>query len=29
MFSFGEDEKGEIYLLTSTLDGKGIYWFVK
>ena len=29
MFSFGEDEKGEIYLLTSALDGKGIYWFVK
>ena len=29
MFSFGEDEKGEVYLLTSTLDGKGVYWFVK
>lgn len=29
MFSFGEDEKGEVYLLTSALDGKGIYWFVK
>ncbi len=29
MFSFGEDEKGEIYLLTSTLDGKGIYGFFK
>ena len=23
MFSFGEDEKGEVYLLTSALDGKG------
>jgi glucose/arabinose dehydrogenase len=29
IFSFGEDEKGEIYLLTSAADGKGIYWFVK
>ena len=29
MFSFGEDEKGEVYLLTGTPDGKGIYWFVK
>ena len=29
MFSFGEDEKGEVYLLTGALDGKGIYWFVK
>ena len=29
MFSFGEDEKGEIYLLTAALDGKGIYGFVK
>jgi glucose/arabinose dehydrogenase len=29
IFSFGEDEKGEIYLLTATPDGKGIYWFVK
>ena len=29
IFSFGEDEKGEVYLLTSALDGKGIYWFVK
>jgi glucose/arabinose dehydrogenase len=29
MFSFGEDEKGEVYMLTPALDGKGIYWFVK
>ena len=29
MFSFGEDEKGEVYLLTSARDGMGIYWFVK
>ncbi len=29
MFSFGEDEKGEIYMLTAALDGKGIYWFGK
>jgi glucose/arabinose dehydrogenase len=29
IYSFGEDEKGEIYWLTSTIDGKGIYWFVK
>ena len=29
MFSFGEDEKGEIYLLTGALDGKGIYGFYK
>ncbi|HBI44048.1 MAG TPA: hypothetical protein DDY78_14530 [Planctomycetales bacterium] len=29
MFSFGEDEKGEVYLLSGSLDGKGIYGFVK
>ncbi|HVS39470.1 MAG TPA: PQQ-dependent sugar dehydrogenase [Gemmataceae bacterium] len=29
IFSFGEDEKGEVYLLTPALDGKGVYWFVK
>ena len=29
IFSFGEDEKGEVYLLTSTVNGKGIYWFAK
>ncbi len=27
IFSFGEDEKGEVYFLTSTTTGKGIYWF--
>jgi glucose/arabinose dehydrogenase len=29
IFSFGEDEKREVYFLTSTPTGKGIYWFVK
>ena len=29
MFSFGEDEKGEVYMLCGSLDGKGIYGFVK
>jgi glucose/arabinose dehydrogenase/sugar lactone lactonase YvrE len=29
VFSFGEDEKGEVYLLTRTPDGKGIHRFVK
>jgi hypothetical protein len=28
IFSFGEDEKGEVYILTSTTTGKGIHWFV-
>ncbi len=27
VFSFGEDERGEIYLLTSTPTGKGLFWF--
>jgi len=27
--SFGEDEKGEIYFMTYSATGKGIYWFVK
>jgi glucose/arabinose dehydrogenase len=27
--SFGEDEKGEVYMLTTTGDGKGIFRFVK
>jgi glucose/arabinose dehydrogenase len=27
VFSFGEDEKGEVYVLTSTTTGKGIHWF--
>ena len=29
IFTFGEDAKGEVYFLTSTPTGKGIYWFVK
>jgi glucose/arabinose dehydrogenase len=29
IFSFGEDEKGEVYLLTPTISGQGIYWFAK
>lgn len=30
IFSFGEDEKGEVYILTSTTTGReGIYWFKK
>ncbi len=29
VYSFGEDEKGEIYLLTQSVTGQGIYWFVK
>jgi glucose/arabinose dehydrogenase len=29
MFSFGEDEKGEVYMLTPTLTGQGIFWFGK
>jgi glucose/arabinose dehydrogenase len=29
MLSFGEDEKGEVYLLQETLTGKGIQWFVR
>jgi glucose/arabinose dehydrogenase len=27
VFSYGEDEKGEVYFLTSTPTGKGIFWF--
>ncbi|MFO0845392.1 MAG: PQQ-dependent sugar dehydrogenase [Gemmataceae bacterium] len=27
VFSFGEDDKGEVYLLTSTPTGKGLFWF--
>jgi hypothetical protein len=27
VYSFGEDDKGEVYLLTSTATGKGIFWF--
>jgi glucose/arabinose dehydrogenase/sugar lactone lactonase YvrE len=29
VMSFGEDEKGEVYFLTTTINGKGIYWFSK
>jgi glucose/arabinose dehydrogenase len=29
VMSFGEDEKGEVYFLTYTGTGQGIYWFVK
>jgi glucose/arabinose dehydrogenase len=29
MFSFGEDEKGEVYMLTPSVDGKSIWWFTK
>ena len=29
IYSFGEDEQGEVYFLTATNTGKGIYWFVK
>jgi glucose/arabinose dehydrogenase len=29
IYSFGEDEKGEIYFMTQTNNGQSIYWFVK
>ena len=29
IFSFGEDEKGELYMLTASINGKGIYWLKK
>jgi glucose/arabinose dehydrogenase len=29
IFSFGEDEKGEMYMLCPAATGKGIFWFVK
>jgi hypothetical protein len=29
VLSFGEDEKGEVYLLTFAASGKGIYWYVR
>ena len=29
ILSFGEDEKGEVYLLTLSADGRGIFRFVK
>jgi glucose/arabinose dehydrogenase len=29
IFSFGEDEQGDVYLLTSSIDGKSIYRFAR
>ena len=29
IYSFGEDEEGEVYFLTQTVTGQGIYRFVK
>jgi glucose/arabinose dehydrogenase len=29
IMSFGEDEKGEVYYMTYTPTGQGIYWFVR
>jgi len=29
VFSFGQDERGEVYFLTATNNGRGIYWFVR
>lgn len=29
VLSFGEDEKGEVYYLTHTNSGRGIYWYVR
>ena len=29
ILSFGDDEKGEVYFLTTTVTGQGIYWFSK
>ena len=29
VLSFGEDERGELYFLTTTVTGQGIYWFSK
>ncbi len=29
VMSFGEDEAGEVYFLTYSATGKGIYWFVR
>jgi hypothetical protein len=28
ILSFGEDERGEVYLLTTDPRGRGLYWFV-
>jgi glucose/arabinose dehydrogenase len=27
VMSFGEDERGEVYFLTTAVNGRGIYWF--
>ena len=29
VMSFGEDEKGEVYYMTYSQTGQGIYWFVR
>jgi glucose/arabinose dehydrogenase len=29
IMSFGEDERGEVYLMTFSPTGRGIYWFVR
>jgi glucose/arabinose dehydrogenase len=29
VMSFGEDEAGEVYFMTYSASGKGIYWFVR
>jgi hypothetical protein len=29
IMSFGEDERGEVYLLTYSPAGRGVYWFVR
>ena len=29
VLSYGEDEQGEVYFLTTTVAGQGIYWFTK
>ena len=29
VLSFGEDEQGEVYFLTYTANGRGIYRFVR
>ena len=29
VFSFGEDENGDVYYMTSTTTGEGVYRFVR
>jgi glucose/arabinose dehydrogenase len=29
VMSFGEDEKGEVYFMTYSSSGRGVYWFVR